>query len=161
MTLPKPKYLWMATGLWSAFVGLCLLLRFFGSALERQAPRERILVPQGYRGWLVLQWGLPTAAPLPLVGGKYEVRFPGSGWLKVSDQTEHRSSSMPVSYWYDGDRTWPLKYNDFNDDAGMTDTCSPTEVCLRHEGFAGDNYETLFVGTADEAQKMPEPSFPY
>lgn len=158
MKLPKAKYLWTATGLWAAFVGLCAIPSLVGSAQNRQTPRERILVPHGYHGYLVLQWGFHSAAALPLVGGKYEVRFPASGWLKVADQTEHRSALTPASYWYDGSKMWPLKYNDINDDAGMTDTCSPSEVCLRHVGYFGDNYEMFFVGSADEELKTAEPS---
>ena len=47
---------------------------------------ERWLIPEGYVGWLVVQYDNAACAPLPIAGGYYVLRVSSSGRLCTSDK---------------------------------------------------------------------------
>ena len=145
----KAKSLWIAIALWAAVVGCFFLVQsiYWHTSVERQT---RILVPKGFRGYLVLKWGVSNAPPRPVVNGDYELRFPKTGHLATSDKVGNRQWPQPVSYFYDGTSLAPLKYNEEDSDQSGKDSCSASEVCLRTDGFYGDTDEVYFVGTGTE-----------
>ena len=144
----RVKSLLSAFGTWVALVGSYGLATTLYQHAQKAKPGTRILVPQGFHGYLVLKWDTAGAPHRSLVGGRYELRFPVSGQLATSDKMSGRPSSLPVSYLYVGASVVPLKYNSWRSDHTPPDNCAPSEFCLRDDGFYGNTEEVYFVGTA-------------
>jgi len=53
-------------------------------------PRSwRFLIPEGYSGWVRVEFEIPGAPPLPEDGGQTVVRIPSSGSLKTSSPEQY------------------------------------------------------------------------
>src|ERR1035438_4511752 len=61
--------------------GLVLL-----SACRSGSRREVWMIPEGYVGWLRLDYGVEGALPLPIEKGYYVVRFTRTGRLQTSSR---------------------------------------------------------------------------
>lgn len=67
------------------FVLFCALfgLLLSGCEADNRTP-DRYLIPQGYTGWIVVQYGVKGAPPLPVENGFRLYRIPRNGRLKTS-----------------------------------------------------------------------------
>lgn len=64
------------------------LLSFTSCASDSR--RELWIIPEGYVGWLKLEYSIPGAPPLPFQDGKLVVRFPRTGQLQTSSVNRPR-----------------------------------------------------------------------
>ena len=55
--------------------------------------------PAGFTGWATIEYGVPSAAPLPLHDGRWQIHFDASGLLRTSSPYE--SGSAHDRYFYD------------------------------------------------------------
>jgi hypothetical protein len=77
-------------------VGVAMLILVIGlgvrfSANSRNsAPRSfRFLIPEGYRGWVRVEFEVPGMPPLPTEGGQTVIKIPPSGLLRTSSPEQY------------------------------------------------------------------------
>ena len=77
-------------------VGICSLALFLGVAGwltidARHSIRHssRFLIPEGYVGWVRVEFQIKDAPPLPVEGGEYLFKLPPSGLLRTSSSEEY------------------------------------------------------------------------
>jgi DNA-binding PadR family transcriptional regulator len=112
-------------------------------------PASCFLIPEGYVGWVKVEFGVPGAPPLPMEGGTYVVRFSPSGFLKTS--TPEQSSGGRDSYYY---------YSDSGTRA-LADRTSGAGSLIWGQfhsqafGSSGQHtYEQFFVGTEQQFREQ-------
>ena len=79
------------------FVGVATLLLAIGlgawfsiDASRNSAPRSfRFLIPEGYRGWVRVEFEIPGAPPLPTEAGQTVIKIPPSGLLRTSSPEQY------------------------------------------------------------------------
>jgi hypothetical protein len=108
---------------------------------------SKFLVPDGYMGWLQLEYGIKDAPPVPVEGGVRIFKFPPSGVLKTSSSGPARGAQNQYSFYSaDGStRDIPTDYRNGN---GM--------IWGQHEGSRG-GVMTLFgffVGAEEQYKKQ-------
>lgn len=79
-------------------------------AVGIDAPRpERHTVPEGFRGWAVIHYGVTGAPPLPRDGETLVVDYPASGRLETSTPADDGEGFLNRQYFeHRGDQTVPL-----------------------------------------------------
>ena len=77
-------------------VGICSLALFLGvtgwltiDARHSIRHSSRFLIPEGYVGWVRVEFQIKDAPPLPVEGGEYLFKFPPSGLLRTSSSEEY------------------------------------------------------------------------
>ena len=77
-------------------VGICTLALVLGGAVwltidARHSIRRssRFLIPEGYVGWVRVEFQVKDAPPLPVEGGEYLFKFPSSGFIRTSSPEEY------------------------------------------------------------------------
>jgi hypothetical protein len=113
---------------------------------------SRFLVPEGYVGWVKIEFGVPGAPPLPMEGGKYIVRFPPSGFLKTSTPEQSRGGRDSY-YYYSDSGTRELADRTFG--AGSLIWGQFHSQVLSSKGKR--TYEQFFVGTEQQFKEQASP----
>ena len=72
---------------WPALIVLVVLACFWPWRGRRDP--NRYLVPDGYVGWVVIDYGVRGAAPVPLREGALELAIPATGRLQTSSKPEY------------------------------------------------------------------------
>lgn len=62
---------------------------FSCSAIRTSRRAVRYLIPQGYIGWICVEFNVQGTPPLPLENGYYLLKFPRDGWLQTSSKVEY------------------------------------------------------------------------
>ncbi len=72
-------------------LALCLGLAVWLTIDARNSIRRssRFLIPEGYVGWVRVEFQVNGASPLPVEGGEYLFKFPPSGLLRTSSSEEY------------------------------------------------------------------------
>jgi hypothetical protein len=78
------------------FVGFAMLILVIGLGVRfstngrNSAPRSfRFLIPEGYRGWVHVEFEIPGVPPLPTEGGQNIIKIPSSGILRTSSPEQY------------------------------------------------------------------------
>ena len=78
------------------FVGFAMLIlviglgAWFGTNGRNSSPRSfRFLIPEGYRGWVRVEFELPGMPPLPTEAGQTVIKIPPSGFLTTSSPEQY------------------------------------------------------------------------
>jgi len=78
------------------FVGIAMLVLVIGLGVRfaatgrNSAPRSfRFLIPEGYRGWVRVEFEVPGMPPLPTEGVQTEIKIPPSGLLRTSSPEQY------------------------------------------------------------------------
>jgi hypothetical protein len=139
------RTLWLLS-LLCAFVGVVISAAC--QEVQKRRP-SRYLIPEGYDGWIRVNFTVKDAPPLPVEEGYYLFKFPASGLLETSSDLEYGSASDEY-YYYSGDSRRKLRatgwgeggmiWGEYNGSSGN----SPERTNV-HEGF--------FVGTEEEFNK--------
>jgi len=115
-------------------------------------PGSRFMIPDGYVGWVKLEFGVPGAPPLPMEGGKYVVRFTPSGVLKTST-AEEAGSAKDYYYYYSDGRARELP--------GRASGAASLIWGHFHSQASGSSgkhsYEEFFVGTEQQFKEQASP----
>jgi hypothetical protein len=70
-----------------------MMLTLCGIFLEgcsQNGPGHRLLIPQGYHGWLIVEIERKDLPPVPVVAGRYEYRFSPKGYVGTRDAVDER-----------------------------------------------------------------------
>ena len=127
---------------------LCICLigcSLSGLTACREANRtpRTYLIPDGYVGWVKIDFKVKDAPALRTEDGSYVLEFPPSGRLQTSSPNEY-GPAIEEYFYYSGNERKPLKFTTW-DGGGMI-----------WGGFAGskqgaeETYEGFFVGTEEQ-----------
>jgi hypothetical protein len=138
-----------------------LLLLFFVAALmsctEPHATPGTYLIPEGYIGWVRVDYNLENASSLPIENGRQLYRFPPSGRLQTSSTLEY-TRGRDVAYFYSSnDSRLPLKSTDRGGGGMIWGEFKNSMACSR--GETQECYEYIFVGSEELYEKYKDREF--
>jgi hypothetical protein len=113
-----------------------------------------VLIPAGFKGWVILRYGLSAEPALEHEGVKTLVKVPGSGSLSTSSD---RSNGYGIDDYYfvgpDGNRAKI---------SSDTDGCKEQEPCVQQFEFVTSPAKTtiFFVGQRQDLPRYPKPKVP-
>jgi hypothetical protein len=125
------------------FIGL-LFVSFVWSCAKRCTPAV-YEIPDGYIGWVTVEYGRLDAPPLPIVDGKRVLRIGVRGELRTSSLIEYGIRSD--TYRYTGQHAEELPKTNWGG-GGMVWAGSVTAAA----GGGDHAIERFFVGTEEEYQ---------
>ena len=104
---------------------------------------SRFLIPQGYTGWVRIEFEVPGAPPLPIDHGEYTIKIPAGGVLRTSS---------PEQYGWARDRYY---YDSGQNLSSIPDSGDSAMIWGKLNGEAAgvsgkQKYEEFFVGTAQQ-----------
>lgn len=110
---------------------------------------SRFLIPDGYTGWIRIEFEVQGAPPLPVDHGEYTIKIPAEGVLRTSS-AEQYGWARDRYYYYSGQSMRPLP--DSGDSALIWGKLNGEA-----SGTSGkQKYEEFFVGTADQFKNQPK-----
>jgi hypothetical protein len=125
---------------------LCLASTSVSCQEQRRRP-SRYLIPEGYVGWVRIDFNIKGASPSPIEDGYFLFRFPASGRIQTSSDMEYGWAD-DEHYYYSGDNRRRLKETGWGG-GGMI-----------WAGFNGSKqgekevYQYFFVGTEEELNEF-------
>jgi hypothetical protein len=122
----------------------------FAACLAKERRPCKYLIPEGYVGWVRIDYKIKGAPALPIDDGRRILKFPPIGHLETSSEIEYGAAGDEY-YYYSDDELRPLAVTDW-DGGGMIWAHS------NGRSFDSKNEETsthehFFVGTEDEYRK--------
>ena len=104
---------------------------------------SRFLIPEGYTGWIRVEFEVQGAPPLSTEGGEYVVRIPADGILRTSSPEQY-GWARDHYYYYSAEGVHPIP-----------DSVEAALIWGRINGEASGaagkrKYEEFFVGTAQQ-----------
>jgi hypothetical protein len=125
---------------------LCVASTSAACQEQRRRP-SRYLIPEGYVGWVRIDFNIKDAPSLPIEDGQYLFKFPSSGRIQTSSDIEYGGANDDY-YYYSGDTRRLLKSTGWGK-GGM--------IWAGFNGKAQDEkevYEYFFVGTEEELKEF-------
>jgi len=118
---------------------------------EKQRRPSRYLIPEGYTGWVRINFRVKDAPPIPIEDGRYLFKFPSSGLIETSSDIEYGWASNDY-YYYSGDVRRKIVGTGWGE-GGM--------IWAGTTGWSGNNFEertnvneVFFVGMEEEYRKF-------
>ncbi len=113
------------------------------SARNSTRPASRFLIPEGYTGWIRIEFEVQGAPTLAMEGGEYILKIPSDGVLRTSS-AEQYGWARDHYYYYSAQGMRPLS------DSG-SDALIWGKINGEGSGASGKRkYEELFVGSAQQ-----------
>ena len=88
------------------FVGVLtvvILLAWFSISPKKSGPRSfRFLIPEGYSGWVRVEFEAAGAPPLPSEGGQTVLKIPATGVLRTSSPERYGWARDSYYFYSDG-----------------------------------------------------------
>ena len=142
------------------FVGIASLMLLIGLGTwlsinaRNSSPRSfRFLIPEGYSGWVRVEFEVPGASILPAEAGQTVVKVPYSGLLRTSSQEQYGWAKDDYLF-YSSDRVRTLP--DFGSGRLIWGKINAEE-----SGSSGKRkYEEFFVGTEQQFKDQAEQAKP-
>ncbi len=130
------------------------LLVFSGASCGVRAG-DIVLVPNGFRGWVIVRYEVPDAPPLGREGFKTVIRVPLSGYLFTRSG---RSAGYGVDEYYFEDAAGKRTRMQL-ESGGCAERDSP---CAQQFVFSMGSVTatTFFVGTKSDLGRYPRPTVP-
>lgn len=127
-------------------IGLGAWFKINGSSINARnsSPRSfHFLIPEGYTGWVRVEFEIPGAPPLPAEAGQTVVKIPSSGLLKTSSPEQYGWAKDDYAF-YSSTGVRPLP-----------DSGSGQRIWGKINGEASGSsgkrrYEEFFVGTQQQ-----------
>jgi hypothetical protein len=116
----------------SPFRGLVILslasLVLLANGCSRVFPFDRVrpsqfLIPEGYVGWVRVEYSVPGTPPLPIADGYYVIRIPANGRLKTSTKKDLGWADNQY-YYVSGKTRQPLKEWEYGKDSMVWDNAT-------------------------------------
>src|SRR5689334_8945304 len=127
-------------------LGLLLCLVLLGSSCTRHRMPSVFEVPEGFRGWVLIEHDRPGCPATPVENQKRIYRIPASGRMCVRDSLEYGKFAKD-EYYFVGSSRVPIPEE------------SPGhEGLVRAGGVGGPGsriFEHFFVGTEQELKRQP------
>jgi hypothetical protein len=121
--------------------GLAIWLRM--GAHKPPQRTSRFLIPEGYTGWIRIEFEVPGAPTLPTQNGQYVLRIPQDSVLQTSSPEQYGWANDQYFYYSEqGVRSLP--------DSGLAELIWG-KINGEHSGATGNTkYEEFFVGTLEQ-----------
>jgi len=87
--------------IWSLFIVVVIVVS--AACYRKQRRPSRYLVPEGYIGWVRIDFRVKEAPPLLIEDEHYLFEIPASGRLQTSSDMEYGWASSDDFYYYAGD----------------------------------------------------------
>lgn len=126
------------------------MLAISASCLAKERRPCRYLVPEGYVGWVRIDFGVKGASALPIQDGYSVFRFPPNGQLETSSNIEYGAAADEY-YYYSEDNLRPLAVTDWDGGGMIWAHSNGASVNANNEETA--THEHFFVGTEEEYKK--------
>ena len=127
------------------------------SCTETPATPGTYLIPDGYIGWLRVDYNLENALGLAIEQGRQLYLFPPSGRLQTSSTLEY-TRGRDVSYYYSSNNSrLPLKSTDRGGGGMIWGEFKNSMACSR--GETKECYEYIFVGSEELYEKYKDRQF--
>src|SRR6185436_15204484 len=81
------------------FAIYCLVLMV--TSCEKQRRPSRYLIPEGYVGWVQINFGVENAPEIPIEDGHFLFIFPSAGLIETSSEIQYGSATDDY-YYYSG-----------------------------------------------------------
>jgi Carboxypeptidase regulatory-like domain len=109
--------------------------------------KSRFLVPDGYAGWLLLEYGVKDTEPVPVQDDVKVFRFPSNGALSTSSGGPERGAEDEYLYYSANGSLRPIP-SDYRSGGGM--------IWGQHEGTRNGQVSQFgfFVGTEEQYEKF-------
>jgi len=117
---------------------------WLGMSVRNSTRRSsRILISEGYTGWIRVEFEVQGAPPLPMEGGQYVLKIPSDGILRTSSAEQYGwAKDQYFCYSAQGLRSLP--------DSGQS-VLVWGKINGEESGASGkQKYEEFFVGTAQQ-----------
>jgi hypothetical protein len=114
---------------------------------------ERHLIPEGYVGWLRIDFGIKDAPPIPVEDGYHLFKFSSSGRLQTSTENEYGWAKDEFYYYSDSTRIrlaatgWGAGGMIWGESNGWSGTTYEKRTAT---------YEHFFVGTEEQFRKYAD-----
>lgn len=110
-------------------------------------------IPEGYIGWVAIEYNVSGTPKLPLRNGSFQVKFPSTGILRTQSSIEDGWARDQYVYYSSSGQTKTLKDTGW-DGGGMIWAAT---VSGDSDGRGGMNHieEKFFVGTEDQYKQSP------
>jgi hypothetical protein len=117
---------------------------WLGMSIRNSTHRSsRFLIPEGYTGWIRIEFEVQGAPPLPMEGGQYVLKIPSDGVLRTSS-TEQYGWAKDQYYYYSAQGVRTLQ------DSGPAELIWG-KINGEASGTSGKRkYEEFFVGNAQQ-----------
>ncbi len=133
----------IVVGVFTLALVTSFVLWLSAGARNSTRPASRFLIPEGYTGWIRIEFEVPGAPALPIEGGQYVLKVPPDGILRTSSGQQY-GWAKDHYYYYSAQGMRPLP------DSGSA-ALIWGKINGEGSGAAGkQNYEELFVGTAQQ-----------
>ena len=110
---------------------------------------SRFLIPEGYIGWVRVEFQVPSALPLPVEGGEHLFKFPPSGLLRTSS-SEQYGWAKDHYFYYSEKGTRILR-----DTGPSSERLIWGKINGEESGSQGKRkYEEFFVGTEQQFREQ-------
>jgi len=116
---------------------------------QRRAP-IKYLFPEGYIGWVRIDWKVPDAPPLPVEDGYYIIKFPASGRIQTSSDLEY-GWGKDQDYYYTDTSLRLLESTNFGEQGWVW--AEGTTYLNDGKGNETEKYSRMFVGTREQFDK--------
>ena len=115
----------------------------------RERRSNRYLIPEGYVGWLRINYRIKEASPTPLEDGYNLFRFPDSGLMNTSSKGEEGFATDEYCYYLDSKRSAiPLSAINLLVWGGVAFGSKTVS------GQEPSSYEEFFVGTREQYEQI-------
>jgi len=121
---------------------------------QEQRPAVKYLIPDGYVGWVKINFQVPNAPELPVENGQYLVRIPETGVFKTASQIEYGWAKDQYCY-YAAQCKHDLKVTGWGGGGMIWGNFNGQDFNGNHQVV--QRYVQFFVGTEDEYKKHPKP----
>jgi hypothetical protein len=122
-------------------------------ALDPSLPVSKFLIPEGYVGWLRVEFHVECAPVIPVEDGLRKLRFSGTSVLETSSTMPEQAAERKYFY-YAADGSERDLVADYRSGNGM--------IWQEHSGSRGGKMSMFlfFVGTQEQSKTRPLPGFP-
>lgn len=117
-------------------------------ACDKARRPTRYLIPQGYIGWLAIDFKVKAAQPLAIEDNRYLVRFPSTGRTETSSEVEYGVGPVDEYYYYSDKNRLPLELGGTNGQGMIWGEHNGSRYNSSNE--LTETYEAFFVGTYDD-----------
>lgn len=129
---------------------LLLILLILAGGCDRRRP-IRYLIPEGYVGWVQIDYGVESAPPLPIEERAYLAQFPAHGRLETSSPPEY-GAAWDRYFYYDAEgKRREIFYTGWG--AGGMIWGAATGSSQKTEETAPAYSGHLFVGTEEQYRR--------
>ena len=131
-------------------IGVVLFGPFVWDLVTQRRPPDRILIPEGYAGWVRIDFGVTGAAPLPREQRRLLLRLDPNATLKTSS---NRPQGLGKDEYFYFSRTTRTALST----SGVCKGGMIWYVTTGNDSLSGE-YETFFVGSEEQFRHEVDPT---